>query len=235
MTERIKKTEKRQQEQEGHRGWTQGTDSQRPEDRGDSWQDFDTKKARSTLTAEQKKTRNDAAARGGGRVRGEERQQRERTRGRAVLMCAREIDTRETVCWECVGIRGTLFFFFFQRTDRTYLKAKLWSKFTTRARREKGMETGDMDRHSQTAFRHFNNAAPCKITFAFVHPGQKYEKKIQLRYTDPTQGKFTCCNYLRVANKYNAGINRLHTFHMCINDHVIHTCVVWYTCDMQKH
>lgn len=112
MTERIKKTEKRQQEQEGHRGWTQGTDSQRPEDRGDSWQDFDTKKARSTLTAEQKKTRNDAAARGGGRVRGEERQQRERTRGRAVLMCAREIDTRETVCWECVGIRGTLFFFF---------------------------------------------------------------------------------------------------------------------------
>lgn len=125
MTERIKKTEKRQQEQEGHRGWTQGTDSQRPEDRGDSWQDFDTKKARSTLTAEQKKTRNDAAARGGGRVRGEERQQRERTRGRAVLMCAREIDTRETVCWECVGIRGTLFFFFFQRTDRTYLKAKL--------------------------------------------------------------------------------------------------------------
>lgn len=49
------KTEKRQQEQEGHRGWTQGTDSQRPGDRGDSWQHFDTTKARSTLTAEQKK------------------------------------------------------------------------------------------------------------------------------------------------------------------------------------
>lgn len=76
-------------------------------------------------------------------MRGVERQHRERTRGRAVLMCAREIDTRETVCRECVGIGGTLFFL--QRTDRTYLKAKLCSKFTTRARREEGMETGDTD------------------------------------------------------------------------------------------
>lgn len=56
-------------------------------------------------------------------MRGEERKQRERTGGRAVLMCAREIDTRETVCRECVGIGGALFFL--QRTDRTYLKAKL--------------------------------------------------------------------------------------------------------------
>lgn len=49
MTEKIRRQRETQQEQDGHQGWTSGIDSQGPGERGDSWQHFDTRKARSTL------------------------------------------------------------------------------------------------------------------------------------------------------------------------------------------
>ena len=74
MRENSGRERERQQEQEGHRGWTRGMDSQGPKGRADGWQHFDTKKARSTQLLYETQ----AAARGlAGREREGERTERE--------------------------------------------------------------------------------------------------------------------------------------------------------------
>lgn len=83
MSERIKRQRERQQEQEGHWGWTWYIDSQRPGEREDSWQHFDTTKARSTPLLP-------SCRRRVGRVREPYR-------------CVR-VRQRDCVCWECVGM-----------------------------------------------------------------------------------------------------------------------------------
>lgn len=163
--------------------------------------------------------------------RGGETTEGENGRQSRIDVCERDRHQRDSVS----GMRWRRTFFL-QRTDRTYLKAKLWSKFTTRARREEVMETGDTDTVQQRSdiLITWFCARSCLLSYVPIKSTRKDTVKM---YWSPT-GEIHMLQLPKSEWWISIALeeNRLHTFHVYINDHdatallrltVIHTCMVW--------